>query len=232
MKIHKPNNPGRPVTSACSCPTEKLSAFLDDLLQPINKRLPSYLKDTNHLLKVLKDVPPTKPGEKRLLYKADVKSLYTVIPKEDGLKAIQFWLEREVDFPYPVHTILRLVELVLTLNHFEFDGEFYTQKRGVAMGTRMGPSYACLFVGWIEHRFFESYQGLIPELYKRYIDDIMGATVIDRRDLDLFLHALGTFHPAMELVSEVSEIELDSLDTVASVNSDGTLSTTILGFFQ
>ena len=28
-KIHKPNNPGRPIISACSCPTELISSFLD-----------------------------------------------------------------------------------------------------------------------------------------------------------------------------------------------------------
>ena len=40
-------------------------------------------------------------------------------------------------------------QLVLKLN-FAFNGEHYIQTRGVAMGTRMGPSYACLFVGHIE----------------------------------------------------------------------------------
>ena len=30
-KIHKPNNPGRPIFSACSCPTELISSYLDKL---------------------------------------------------------------------------------------------------------------------------------------------------------------------------------------------------------
>ena len=34
------------------------------------------------------------------------------------------------------------VELVLTLNNFSFDGEHYQQIGGVAMGTKMGPSYS------------------------------------------------------------------------------------------
>ena len=38
-------------------------------------------------------------------------------------------------------TLLRLVELVLTLNCFSFAGNYYKQINGVAMGTRMGPSY-------------------------------------------------------------------------------------------
>ena len=31
-KIHKPNNPGRPIVSACCCPTEKISAYLDEVM--------------------------------------------------------------------------------------------------------------------------------------------------------------------------------------------------------
>ena len=31
-KIHKPNNPGRPIVSACSCPTELISSYLSSNL--------------------------------------------------------------------------------------------------------------------------------------------------------------------------------------------------------
>ena len=54
-------------------------------------------------------------------------------------------------------TRLRLAELVLTLNCFSFGGNYYKQTNGVAMGTKMGPSYANLFVGFIEHQFFSQY---------------------------------------------------------------------------
>ena len=33
------------------------------------------------------------------------------------------------------------------------------------MGTKMGPSYANLFVGYIEHQFFNQYNGPKPDLY-------------------------------------------------------------------
>ena len=32
-------------------------------------------------------------------------------------------------------------------------GNYYKEVNGVAMGTKMGPSYANLFVGFIEHSF-------------------------------------------------------------------------------
>jgi hypothetical protein len=44
-KIHKPNNPGRPVVSSIGCHTEKISQYIDHHLQPLNKALPSYVQD-------------------------------------------------------------------------------------------------------------------------------------------------------------------------------------------
>ena len=38
-KIHKPNNPGRPIVSACSCPTQLISSYLDKVMVPIVKTL-------------------------------------------------------------------------------------------------------------------------------------------------------------------------------------------------
>ena len=39
----------------------------------------------------------------------------------------------------------------------------------------MGPSYDSLFVGYVEHQFFNQYDGPKPDLYGRYIDDCIGA---------------------------------------------------------
>ena len=35
------------------------------------------------------------------------------------------------------------------------------------MGTKMGPSYANLFVGFIEQQFFDKFDGTKPELIRR-----------------------------------------------------------------
>ena len=95
------------------------------------------------------------------------------------------------------------------------------------MGTRMGPSYACLFMGWIEHQFFDSYTGPVPEVYLRYIDDTQGTTVMERSDLEQFIEEFGKFHPAVGITSEITETSMDTLDLIVSVNEDGTLSTSI-----
>ena len=45
-KIHKPTLVGRPIISGCSGPTERISAFVDPLIQPTVQQQASYLKDT------------------------------------------------------------------------------------------------------------------------------------------------------------------------------------------
>ena len=38
-KIHKPNNPGRPVVSSVNSHMEKLSAYVDEFLRPLAEKL-------------------------------------------------------------------------------------------------------------------------------------------------------------------------------------------------
>ena len=69
------------------------------------------------------------------------------------------------------------------------------------MGTKIGPSYANLFVvGYIEHQFFNQYNRPKPELYRRYIDDCIGATSCTRQDLNPFITAVNSFHPALKYI--------------------------------
>ena len=129
-----------------------------------------------------------------------IKDLYrsTNLPmtKVSGPSNI-FFDQRTVKEPNS-ETLLRLAELVLTLNCFSFGGNYYKQTNGVAMGTKMGPSYANLFVGFIEHQFFSQYHGPKPELYGRYIDDCIGATSSTKEELTQFITAVNSFHPALK----------------------------------
>ena len=48
-KIHKINNPGRPVISSVNSHTEKISAYVDEFFRSITERLPSYIRDQQTL---------------------------------------------------------------------------------------------------------------------------------------------------------------------------------------
>ena len=223
-KIHKANNPGRPIVSACSCPTELISSYLDKIMAPIVKTLPTYIKDTNHALAIFRDF--NFANENKFIFTMDITSLYTVIPNNEGLQALKHFFDQRTTKEPSTQTLLRLAELVLTLNCFSFSGNFYKQINGVAMGTKMGPSYANLFVGYIENQLFSQYTGPIPELFGRYIDDCFGAASCSKDELNQFITFVNSFHPALKFTWEISESSIAFLDINVSIN-DNSLSTSV-----
>ena len=82
-KIHKVGNPGNP--------TELISSYVDDVLQPIVSQLPSFCKDSTDALYKL-DRQAFNAGS--YLFTMDVKSLYTVIPHSEGLLALRYFLDK------------------------------------------------------------------------------------------------------------------------------------------
>ena len=160
-------------------------------------------------------------SQNKLIFTMDITSLYTVIPNEEGLRALKHLLDQRTVKEPSSETLLRLAELVLTLSCFSFGGNYYKQTNGVAMGTKMGPSYANLFVGFIEHQFFSQYHGPKPQLYGRYIDDCIGATSSTKEELTQFITAVNSFHPALKYTWEISDTSLAFLDIKISIEGNG-----------
>ena len=66
------------------------------------------------------------------------------------MKAVEEAMDRRDNQGVPTSFLLTLVMLVLSCNFFVFDGVLFLQLFGVAMGTRVAPTFACLFMGWLE----------------------------------------------------------------------------------
>lgn len=76
-KIHKPTPVGRPIISGNDGPSERISAFVDSILQPLAKSQKSYLKDTTDFINFIERTP--LPEGIFLVY-LDVTILYTNVP--------------------------------------------------------------------------------------------------------------------------------------------------------
>ena len=101
----------------------------------------------------------------------DVSSLYTNILNEERIKTCQEFLnQRELLVPSTAD-LCHLVRFILTMNCFLFNENHYLQVHGTAMGTRMAPSYANLFMGKLEREFLLT-QDLKPQVWWRFIDNI------------------------------------------------------------
>ena len=141
------SRPGRRIVSACSCPTEHISEYLDAVLQPLVQLLPTYVKDSTNVLNLIEDINQNQNFEPKYLFTMDVTSLYTCIPHSDGLKALKHFLSKRTTPDPPTDTLIRLAELVLNKSNFSFRDEVFSQISGVAMGTKT--TLATLASSWV-----------------------------------------------------------------------------------
>ena len=65
-KIHKANNPGRPVISSVNCRTSRISEFVDYYLQPKVKKLKFYVEDTTDFIKEIEARSMVSEGARTL----------------------------------------------------------------------------------------------------------------------------------------------------------------------
>ena len=80
-RIHKPGNPGRPIVSACNFATELLATYLDMITKPLVENLPSYVKDTNHMLDIVESFRFS--GTHNYVFNMDIKSCFDIAWKQD-----------------------------------------------------------------------------------------------------------------------------------------------------
>ena len=220
-KLHKRGCPGRPVISGCNTPTEKISAFVDHHLKPLVAAVPSYVKDTNDFLKKLRDISTLPSGA--IMVTIDVVGLYPHIPHDEGLQSIREALNNRENPEIPTETIVDLAELVLRNNNFEFNENHYLQTLGTAIGTKMAPSYANLFMDRMERRLLSQAQ-VKPYIWLRYIDDVFMVWTGTELELEEFLNYINEAHDTIKFTWDWSRERINYLD-VQVINNNGRIET-------
>ena len=209
-KIHKINNPGRPIVNSIGSITEKISAYVDENIKYFAKLVPSYIKDTGHFLNIIKTL---EIQEEDLLVTVDVSSLYTNIRHQDGIKALKHWLIENGTPIEKAEFIGVLAKLVLTSNYFTFNGKLYLQKQGTAMETRMAPNYAIIFMHSVEEEILKN-TTLKPRIWRRFIDDVFIVWTHGKETLEKFLNYINQVHETIKFTAEYSTQEVPFLDTL------------------
>ena len=223
-KIHKQvlPPPCRPIVSGNDSASERISKFVDWFLKPIVPLIPSYIKDTTHFIQLIEDLGEIP--EESFLVTLDVSALYTNIPHDEGINACRKALdETRENTENPSNVSLEnLLRLVLTTNNFVFNKTHYTQISGTAMGTRVAPSYANIFMAQYEHEFVYPHKDKFI-MWGRFIDDIFAIFVTDRPDIERFVLELNQCHPTIKFTSEISDSQINFLDSTV-VKTGTTLS--------
>ena len=130
-----------------------LSNLIDILLKPFLIDIKSYIKDN---LDFLAKCSRENKWE-TISTTFDFVGLFSNIPHEYGLEAIEYWLDK---FPESLHSrfskafVLENVKFILEENKLNFNHDYFNPIRGTAMGTIFSPTYANLTTGFFE---FTSY---------------------------------------------------------------------------
>ena len=198
-KAHDPPNlpPGRPIVSGCGSITENISLFVDVHAKDLVPKLPAFLQDTPDLLRHIETLNQTDIPEGSFPVSIDVTGLYSNIPHEEGLECLNEALDTRQDETVPTNFLVTLMRLVLMLNIFTFNGKYYIQKIGTAMGTRAAVVFANLFMGKIDKLIKSVANGLIF-FYKRYIDDILIIWTGTEDSFLEFMAAINALHPTIK----------------------------------
>lgn len=224
-KIHKEGNPGRPVVSSIECATSKISEYVDHHLQPVVEETASYVKDTTDFLKKLNSCAAEVDND-TFLVTMDVKSLYTNIPNDEGIRATRTFLSRAGKASL-IPVITKFLWLILTLNNFIFNGIHYLQTNGASMGTKCAPNYANLFMAHFEEIFIYPRINGKSLLYLRYIDDIFMIWKGSRQELEAFITEINSVHNSIKFEVNFSKRSVNFLDTTVTFTPDHSIKSSL-----
>ena len=142
-------------------------------------------------------------------------TFHTVITKNEGLQPLKYFFNQR---PIKKPSLETVTRSSWTASHTQLFFIWWQllqkQINGVAMGTKMGPSYANLFVGYIENKYFSNYQGPKADLYKRYVIHrwLRRCYFIQQRRTQRIYYLGQFFSPGLKYTSEISGNSLAFLE--------------------
>ncbi len=186
----------------------------------------SFIKDTPDFLRKLENAPPLPEGA--LLVTLDVKALYPSIPQVMGLYAVGRALKkhRPNRLAQPSNSrICKLLQHVLEMNNFVFNGKMFRQVRGTAMGTKCAPAFANIYMNRIEEKYVYTNR-IQPLIWYRFIDDIFSVFTCSREEVQSFIDDLNE-RTGLEFTATISDTKVDFLDTTVKIDDNRKLYTTL-----
>jgi hypothetical protein len=133
-KIHKPGIPLRPIVCSVGSPCYSLAGFLHETLSLLAGKSESFIKNSGHLVQLLKSVNLQSLDN---LVSFDVVSIFSNVPVNEALLVIRNKLHNNDTLAeqsvLQVEAIMELQEVCLRTTYFQVDDKFFQQKDGMAM---------------------------------------------------------------------------------------------------
>ena len=162
-KLHKAGIPLRPIISSIGTVTYNTAKELARILKPLVGLSNHHIQNTMDFVDQIKEVK-LKKEESMVSY--DVTALFTSVPIPPVLKIIEDKLNEDKDLPQRTSMntkhIIRLLEFCLRSTYFVFQGQYYEQTEGAAMGSPLSPIIANIYMEHFETRALETAPHPLP----------------------------------------------------------------------
>ena len=166
----------------------------------------------------------------KFLFSLDVVSLYPSVNTDAAIDTLRLYLEREKNnihlYQFSVADIILLTKTIFQHNCFSWRRNFYQQLRGLAMGNRLAPKLAILYMDRIENQAIYSDLSLSISIYYRFIDNCI--TPASNYEEAVFIqNKLNSQDPAICFEIELPDDNgfLPFLNTKIKVNESGIVET-------
>ena len=225
-KIHKPDTPLRPIVSSCGSVTYGVAEELAKILKPLVGKSPHHITSTQDFVEQARQIK-LEPGECLSSY---VSALFTSVPIDPALKVIKGSIGQghhpQGRTAIEVGDIILLMEFCLKNTYFSFQGQFYEQVEGAAMGSPVSPIVANLYMEYFEAKS-SKHCPPPPKFWCRYVDD----TFVIHKEVNKqgFLQHINSVDPAIRFTVEDNKEDgsIPFLDTIVKPEVDGSLSITV-----
>ena len=225
-KIHKTGTHLRPIVSSRGSITYGVAKELSHIIKPLVGQSPHHLKNTQHFIQQLQG-KKFETGE--IITSYDVKALFTSVPVQPAIQIVKQRLQQDTTLPQrtnmSISQITSLLEFFLTHTYFLFQGKYYEQVQGAAMGSPISPFIANILMEEFEVKALQPFPNP-PSLWLRFVDDTF---VINKAEhsQDL-LHHINNQDPHIQFTVEPTQQgSLPFLDTLVTIQPDNTFSTSV-----
>ena len=227
-KTHKQNTPVRLLTTGCNTAIENLSRFLEVHSAPLTEDLPSRIKDTGHLLKLIDEINSKGLPEGTILVSFDVVNMFPNIDNERGLRTLRTAYDKRKTLKPSTQCLIEALQICLYSNNSTFNNKHLLQTNGTATGAPNSCSYSDLAMQPIDDAIFRERDTNFVELlyYGRYRDDCLVLWNGSLERLYEFLAFINSLDEFLKFTIEVGGLFITFLDLRIGIH-EGKLITTV-----
>ena len=226
-KIHKADAPLRPIVSSVDSVTYNVAKHVAYIIGPLVGKSEHHIVNSQDFVDKIRDI---QLDDDETITSYDVSALFTCVPSDEAVDVVRGFLAKDTTWKERTNLdseqVCELLELCLSTTYFVYNGKYYKQCHGCAMGSPVSPIVVNLYMEDFEQKALATYTGIPPSHWFRYVDDTWVKT--KKNQLVAFFDHINKVNKFIKFTQEsIQDGKLAFLDCSVRVLSNGHLDTSV-----